>query len=405
MPSEDGGGCVYLGGQTWSMLVINCWFSVNSGVCLFYNGIHGLEVINGYFTGSYTAQWNQNGGSPTVGAPLSSLTESGTTVTATTPSPHGLVGTFNTSITGASPSGYNIYNVTATVQSATTFSYTAGSSGLGAGTGNWWPPPQSSGVSYGIVTHSPSAIRSVKFMSLGTCVQVWRWGIIIENIDEEVSGIGLSLGINDKSYYDGDLSQMVGGGQFSGSQDVVIRNFNTESNSIYDLYINAVNQFIMENCVLASFNNLPQAAIHVNNLSWGSITNVTCQGGGAGFICGGFDLSAVNQFDSMVITNFTAGGGVVTNYKANTVALPNAAKSSPPVWINPVNFDPSTTVALLATVNHPDNPTALDILVHDSTVAGPFFGGSTASFGATVLGGSSNKAWVRWNGSHWVISG
>jgi RHS repeat-associated protein len=67
-------------------------------------------------------------------AAVTGLSESGTTVTATTATPHGLLPGSSVTISGASPSGYDGTFTVAAVNSPTTFTYTA-ASGLGTSSG------------------------------------------------------------------------------------------------------------------------------------------------------------------------------------------------------------------------------------------------------------------------------
>lgn len=82
------------------------------------NGADPMHVYNG-------SAWSTEG--PGTGATISSITFVGTTATVTTATPHGLSAGNTVTVSGATPTAYNVTTVAITILSPTTFSYTMGS--------------------------------------------------------------------------------------------------------------------------------------------------------------------------------------------------------------------------------------------------------------------------------------
>jgi hypothetical protein len=99
------------------------WQWVNFGTpggqfLLMVNGADPLHVYNG-------TSWSTEGLG--AGATISSITFVGTTATVTTSTAHGLSAGNTVTVTGTTPSAYNVSGAAITVLSSTTFSYTMGS--------------------------------------------------------------------------------------------------------------------------------------------------------------------------------------------------------------------------------------------------------------------------------------
>src|SRR5262249_43606451 len=93
-----------------------------------YNGnlaVVSVPYTGAFLVGAFTGFPKAN----TNAVAITSLTESGTTVTVTTTAANGFASGATVTIAGAAPSGYN-GSFPVTVTSATTFTYTATSSGL-----------------------------------------------------------------------------------------------------------------------------------------------------------------------------------------------------------------------------------------------------------------------------------
>jgi hypothetical protein len=78
---------------------------------------------------------------------------------------------------------------------------------------------------------------------------------------------------------------------------------------------------------------------------------------------------------------------------------------APPVYRNCTTDGGVPFARLGVAPNVPLFATVDEIIVNDSTLAGPTFGATAANLGATIVGGAGNKVLARWNGTHWVIVG
>ena len=104
-----------------------------------YNGTFTITVTNTttftYTTAAGLANFNNGGGTATLTNSISSAGESGSTVTITTSAAHGLTAGNYVTVQNVSVSGYNgVYQI-ASVPTTTSFTYTAATTGLGAGSG------------------------------------------------------------------------------------------------------------------------------------------------------------------------------------------------------------------------------------------------------------------------------
>jgi len=275
------------------------------------------------------------------------------------------------------------------------------------------PPgaPTSSGVSYGIMSHCPTSIRSCKLYALGTCTCTWKWGAIIESIDQEVSGTGFNLGGQPLAYYDADQFIIVEANSQAGGNDFALRNLNTESNYVYDVLIPAsINHLTMEDCEWGGFNGHPFGGITVT----GALTNAIFQNvsvAGPYQVC--IDLSNASnlgniRFENVNVGTFTTAWVFTfgTNYLGPTLAAFSGAYqpgNNPPTFIN-CNFGDAILSNLPAAgfgyprwlgLAGPFTDSTIPVPVSDS-VDPAYTGAGVSNVGKVIVGGGANHVLARW---------
>lgn len=411
----DGGGCVYAGSGI-GFSIFNCDFSVQNGICL-HSAAFNMHIIGTNFTGGFN----------------------GTTST------------------------------------------------------NWVTS------SIGISTRGYVKLETCKPQGLGTAIAVYNSaGMSVEGLDLEVSGIGILLGANPVSYWDGNTHIMNAAFASGGSGLCTIRNVTMESCFFAHLFVANCNNLTVEDCNWGVFNDGSNPRIASSSIILGSLRNALFRNV---LIVGAYSFSAMDvcskvitfgpivpgygnlgnvRFENViasagaqsfngyisngsgsagtiltVTSGFAAGAGqVVTGagvsantiitgqlsgtpfggpgtYSVNNSQLVGSSGSpvamtgnvqatwllppqsvylsgdAPPVYRNCTTDGGVPFAQLGVSPNVPFQATIDDVVVTDSTVAGPIVGGTAAAgnLGTTIVGGGGNKVFARWNGSHWVIAG
>jgi hypothetical protein len=286
--------------------------------------------------------------------------------------------------------------------------------------GNWdvYHPPYPSPYSHsiGMMCVSGASFSGGRVQALGMGIvgggSPGQSNLIVQELNCEVCGIGVSVGSNPVGFWWGDVAVGVTPGYIepwstSSPQDVRISTAIFESASHRFLEIWGGSNMNIENVIGASFAALPDCGLFIGWLGGATFRNVRF--GGAFSRCV-IDISThPAQVGNAQISNI-----VFDSCQANTTSavpawsLPAVTQypegANPCVFIN-CNTDGAVPLSRLPVGTHaPQFMSARPVLINDSL--DPLWTGTASNVGKPAVGGGANKVPVRYNPqlAKWVLA-